>query len=206
MTKVTLRPVEPWYVNLTEAEMSRAREQSVQEIFMQPYGCESRHRHSIFCILPPHILREMARHGSAAQRNAALNTLALDATTLGTRFTVLALSVVYRGCAIPVAWTLLPATAKHAWRREWWRMLRQVHRAVPRTWTVLVLADRVFVMRPRPGRLFEEITINLARPRDRTSELFDNFKRRVLTALDRSLDRNVPDTGAKSSAGEAMWW
>jgi hypothetical protein len=68
--------------------------------------------------------------------------LALDATTLGTRFTVLALSVVYRGCAIPVAWTVLAATAKHAWRREWLRMLRQVRRAVPRTWTVLVLADR----------------------------------------------------------------
>ena len=68
--------------------------------------------------------------------------LALDATTLGTRFTVLAISVVYRGCAIPVAWTVLAATAKHAWRREWLRMLRQVHRAVPRTWTVLVLADR----------------------------------------------------------------
>jgi len=29
--------------------------------------------------------------------------VALDATTLGTRFTVLALSMVYRGCAIPVA-------------------------------------------------------------------------------------------------------
>jgi hypothetical protein len=57
--------------------------------------------------------------------------LALDATTLGDRFTVLALSVVYRGCAIPVAWTVLAATAKHAWRR-----------AIPRTWTVLVLADR----------------------------------------------------------------
>jgi sulfonate transport system ATP-binding protein len=70
----------------------------------------------------------------------------------------------------------------------------------------VVLADRVFVMRPRPGRLFEEITINLARPRDRTSELFDNFKRRVLTALDRSLDRNVPDREAKSNAGQAMWW
>jgi len=47
---------------------------------MQPYGCESRHRHSIFCILPPHILREMARRGSTAQRNAALNTMALDTT------------------------------------------------------------------------------------------------------------------------------
>jgi hypothetical protein len=68
--------------------------------------------------------------------------LALDATTLGTRFTVLALSVVYRGCAIPVAWTVLAATAKHAWRREWLRMRRQVRRAIPRAWTVMVLADR----------------------------------------------------------------
>src|SRR5262249_661698 len=68
--------------------------------------------------------------------------LALDATTLGTRFTVLAISVVYRGCAIPVAWTVLAATAQHAWRREWLHMLRQVHRAIPRTWTVIVLADR----------------------------------------------------------------
>jgi hypothetical protein len=49
---------------------------------------------------------------------------------------------VYRGWAMPVAWTVLPATATHAWRREWWRRLRQVHRAVPRAWTVLVLADR----------------------------------------------------------------
>src|SRR5437016_5623745 len=38
--------------------------------------------------------------------------LALDATTWGTRCTVLAISGVSRGCAIPVAWTVLPATAK----------------------------------------------------------------------------------------------
>ncbi len=70
----------------------------------------------------------------------------------------------------------------------------------------VVLADRVLVMRPRPGRLFEEIRISLARPRDRNSPHFDNFKRRVLTALDRSLDRNVPDAEARSTTGEAMWW
>jgi sulfonate transport system ATP-binding protein len=70
----------------------------------------------------------------------------------------------------------------------------------------VVLADRVIVMRPRPGRKFAEIIINLGRPRDRNSPLFDNFKRRVLTALDRSLDRSVPDADAKSTAGEAMWW
>src|SRR6266704_2914858 len=68
--------------------------------------------------------------------------LALDATTLGTRLTVLVLSVVSRGCAIPVVWVVLSATAKQAWRREWLRMLRQVRRAVPPTWTVIVLADR----------------------------------------------------------------
>ncbi len=70
----------------------------------------------------------------------------------------------------------------------------------------VVLADRVLVMRPRPGRLFEEIKINLARPRDRNSPHFDNFKRSVLTALDRSLDRNVPDAEAQANTGEAMWW
>ena len=68
--------------------------------------------------------------------------VALDATTLGQRFVVLALSVLYRGCAIPVAWTILPAGKKHAWRPEWLRMLRQVRTAVPRRFFVIVLADR----------------------------------------------------------------
>jgi hypothetical protein len=68
--------------------------------------------------------------------------LAVDATTLGQRFVVLVVSVVYRGCAIPVAWTVLPATEGHAWRGEWLRMLRQVRTAVPRRYFVIVLADR----------------------------------------------------------------
>ena len=68
--------------------------------------------------------------------------VALDATTLGDRFVVLAVSVVYRGCAIPVAWTVLRAGAPHAWRREWLALLRLLWRAVPRDWTVVVLADR----------------------------------------------------------------
>ena len=68
--------------------------------------------------------------------------LALDATSLGTRFTVLAISVVYRGCAIPVAWTILPANQPAAWRRHWLRLLRLLRPAIPRGWTVIVLADR----------------------------------------------------------------
>ena len=70
----------------------------------------------------------------------------------------------------------------------------------------VVLADRVLVMRPRPGRLFDQIEINLGRPRDRNSPLFENFKRSVLTSLDRSLDRSVPDRDATQGPGQAMWW
>jgi hypothetical protein len=68
--------------------------------------------------------------------------LAIDATTLGQRFVVRAVSVVYRGCAIPVAWGILPAGAKHAWRGEWLRLLRRLRPAIPQGWPVIVLADR----------------------------------------------------------------
>jgi hypothetical protein len=68
--------------------------------------------------------------------------LAIDATTLGQRFVVLGVSVVYRGCAIPRAWTVFPATEKQAWRGEWLRMLRQVRAVVPRRFFGIVLADR----------------------------------------------------------------
>jgi sulfonate transport system ATP-binding protein len=70
----------------------------------------------------------------------------------------------------------------------------------------VALADRVLVMRPRPGRLFEAININLGRPRDRNSPLFDNFERHVLDALDRSLDRGMVDRETQSTPGPAMWW
>ena len=68
--------------------------------------------------------------------------LSIDATSLGDRFVVLAICVVYRGCAIPIAWTILPAQKKRAWRKEWLRLLRLLGPAIPAEWTVLVLADR----------------------------------------------------------------
>ena len=73
----------------------------------------------------------------------------------------------------------------------------------------IALADRIVVMRPHPGRIADEIDIDLPRPRDRQSAAFDFAKRRVLAALDRSLDRTVTtdDRGeAKADAGQAMWW
>ncbi|MBB5046877.1 sulfonate transport system ATP-binding protein [Rhodopseudomonas rhenobacensis] len=54
----------------------------------------------------------------------------------------------------------------------------------------VALADRVLVMRPRPGRLFEEIRTDLPRPRDRSSASFEDVKRAVLHSLDLSLQRH----------------
>jgi hypothetical protein len=68
--------------------------------------------------------------------------LALDATTLGQRFTVLAVSVLYRGCAVPVAWKVLQATEAHAWEPEWKTLLSHFREVVPSAWHVIVLADR----------------------------------------------------------------
>jgi len=68
--------------------------------------------------------------------------LALDASSLDDRFVVLAISVVYRSCAIPVAWAVLPAGQKGAWRDHWLRLLGLLAPAIPADWLVIVLADR----------------------------------------------------------------
>jgi ABC-type nitrate/sulfonate/bicarbonate transport system ATPase subunit len=47
----------------------------------------------------------------------------------------------------------------------------------------IFLADRIVVLSPRPGRVVDEETVELARPRDVTSPEFGAVKRRVLGAL-----------------------
>lgn len=68
--------------------------------------------------------------------------LAMDASTLGQRFTVLLISVVVRGCAIPVAWRIVEATRPGAWRPHWEALFGHLRGSVPADWTVIVLADR----------------------------------------------------------------
>jgi hypothetical protein len=89
------------------------------------------------CFAP--LLRWVLSWWAGEERRLAL---ALDATTLGARFTVLAISVVYRGCAIPVAWKVVRAQAKGAWAPHWKALLAHLETSVPVGWTVLVLADR----------------------------------------------------------------
>ncbi|MDQ6743657.1 MAG: transposase [Candidatus Dormibacteraeota bacterium] len=68
--------------------------------------------------------------------------LAVDATAQGDALVVLAVSVVYRGSAIPVAWHVLAANVPGAWLPHFQRLLQLLAPAVPADWRVIVMADR----------------------------------------------------------------
>jgi len=69
-------------------------------------------------------------------------SLAIDATNLRAHEVVLSLSVLYRSCAIPVAWVVLPHRGKGAWMPHLERLLALLAPAVPATMRVLVMTDQ----------------------------------------------------------------
>ena len=69
-------------------------------------------------------------------------TLALDATTLNDRFSVLAICVIWGKCAIPVAWRILEGNKKSSWKKEWLALLPLLGPAIPQTMKTIVCADR----------------------------------------------------------------
>ena len=68
--------------------------------------------------------------------------VAIDPTLKGDQTTAIVISVLYRGCAIPVAWSIHRATEKGSWMDPTVERLRELAPAVPREMTVIVLCDR----------------------------------------------------------------
>ena len=68
----------------------------------------------------------------------------------------------------------------------------------------VALADRALVMQPKPGRIFDEIPLDLARPRVATAPLVEAATRSVLGSLDRSLKE--PDSARHDPAAASLWW
>jgi len=98
------------------------------------------HRHQIdlsLCFAP--LLCWILSWWTVDERRLAL---AMDASNLSDRFTVLCISVVYRGCAIPVAWKILVENAPGSWEPYWKDLFTLIHSSVPAGWIVIVLADR----------------------------------------------------------------
>jgi len=119
--------------------------------------------------------------------------LALDASTLRQVFTVLSLSVVYRGCAIPVAWIIVPACKKGAWKPHWLKLLSEMDAVIPKDWLVIVLTDRGLYAK----WLFKAICKNDWHPFMRINQ--GGKFRPVAQAGFRALTGVVPNTGSSWS-------
>ena len=68
--------------------------------------------------------------------------LAVDPTLKGDDTTAIVISVVYRSCAIPVAWRIRRANRPGSWIDPIAELLRELAPAVPEEMTVVVLCDR----------------------------------------------------------------
>ena len=68
--------------------------------------------------------------------------LAIDPTLKGDQTTAIVISVLYRSCAIPVAWSIRHATQRGSWMDPTVELLRELAPAVPKEMTVIVLCDR----------------------------------------------------------------
>ena len=115
-----LQRLREWYLEATQKSGDHRRELEVTS-----------------CFAP--LVRWIVRLMAGSEGRVAL---ALDASTLGERWTVLAISVLVNGCAIPVAWKVIGSHAKGSWRPYWEELLARLQGSVPEGWLVLVLADR----------------------------------------------------------------
>ena len=68
--------------------------------------------------------------------------LAIDPTLKGDQTTAIVISVVYRSCAIPVAWSIHKATQKGSWMDPTVELFRELAPAVPEDMAVIALCDR----------------------------------------------------------------
>jgi hypothetical protein len=125
--------------------------------------------------------------------------LAMDATKLGDRFTILAISFLYRSCAIPVAWVVTGANEKGAWKPHWLGLLTRLQDGIPHDWLVIVMADRGLYA----NWLFTAIVDQGWHPFLRVN--VDGKYRRVHGKLERRLSTAVPRPGTRWSGRVACF-
>ena len=112
--------------------------QRLRELY-QPAGVKSGANRSEFD--PTACFPGLVRWAASGASDRRL-VIALDVTNLGGRFTVLCAAVVYRGCALPVAWSVRPSERTGSWNDIWAGLLGRLREALGEGWEVLVLTDR----------------------------------------------------------------
>ena len=110
--------------------------------------------------------------------------LAVDPTLKGDDTTAIVISVVYRGCAIPVAWRILRANQRGAWMDPIVELLQALAPAVPREMTremtVVMVCDRGLAS----PKLWKQILAqSLPRPRPGGWHPYMRYRKTSLSAL-----------------------
>lgn len=109
-----------------EAECKRGRQRRTLEVTV--------------CFAP--LLRWVLTLYHWASRKEETLVLALDATLCRDRLAVLAISVVFQGSALPVAWKILPANEEGSWMSPCIQLIEQLKPALPAKQRVVLLCDR----------------------------------------------------------------
>ena len=79
---------------------------------------------------------------SLLPKNVKDIALALDATSIGDKFTVLSMNILLGGSGIPVAWCIVGATEPGSWKPPQQKLISQVQGVIPANFRVIVAADR----------------------------------------------------------------
>lgn len=131
-------------VSSSLALLMGAKENSVRQRIREWYYAQADKRGKGRCELEVSssfvpLLQWILSWWSANEKRLAL---AMDAISLGQALVVLMISVVYRGCAIPIAWHVLPAMEKGSWKKPWLELFSHFQGVIPDDWMVIVMADR----------------------------------------------------------------
>lgn len=130
--------VSNWLANLLEVPRARLR-QRLREWDYEAAAKRGKHRREVQVKA---CFAELLGWVVAQWQGDHQMALALDASTLGERFTVIAVSVVYRGCAIPVAWQILQANVAGEWQGSIEALFASLGGVIPADWHVIVMVDR----------------------------------------------------------------
>lgn len=79
---------------------------------------------------------------SLLPQNIQQIALAMDATSIGDKFTVLSINILLAGCGIPVAWCIVNATEPGSWKPHWQKLITDLKETIPPDQKVIVTADR----------------------------------------------------------------